>query len=175
MTVLSPFLLNTNIQYAWVKQKADWLVANSININGCLVSHLRPNAKGYIPISFGREVKQRAHRIVYFASNPEHDQNQMVLHKCDNRACINVNHLFLGTAQDNTNDMISKGRKIDDPLVGERRRQETWKRIKPLYEQGLSRDEIAKRLHLSGNTVWNYISEKGSSYLGGNFTISSGN
>jgi hypothetical protein len=33
-----------------------------------------------------------------------------VLHRCDERACCNVDHLFLGTHQDNMDDMHAKGR-----------------------------------------------------------------
>ena len=35
-----------------------------------------------------------------------------MLHRCDNRRCIEIEHLFLGTSQENTADMIAKGRKV---------------------------------------------------------------
>jgi hypothetical protein len=43
-----------------------------------------------------------------------------VLHHCDNRLCYNVDHLFLGTMQDNTDDMIAKGRGFWPGPRGER-------------------------------------------------------
>jgi hypothetical protein len=33
-----------------------------------------------------------------------------LLHRCDNPACVNINHLFVGSQQDNIDDMMSKGR-----------------------------------------------------------------
>lgn len=42
----------------------------------------------------------------------------MVLHKCDVRKCVNPEHLFIGTAADNAQDMYAKGR--ENNVRGER-------------------------------------------------------
>lgn len=53
-----------------------------------------------------------AHRAAWILTNGEVPDGLFVCHKCDNRRCINPDHLFLGTAKDNTQDMISKGRRV---------------------------------------------------------------
>lgn len=51
-----------------------------------------------------------AHRVAYrlFKENPG---SLHVLHRCDNRKCVNVDHLFLGEARDNVADMDAKKRR----------------------------------------------------------------
>lgn len=53
------------------------------------------------------------HRLSYCDSNGlslDDIKGQVVRHKCDNRSCINPDHLELGTKQDNSSDMVSRGR-----------------------------------------------------------------
>ncbi len=51
-----------------------------------------------------------AHVVAYELGVGPVPEGLSVLHTCDNRKCVNPTHLFVGTTQDNIDDMISKGR-----------------------------------------------------------------
>lgn len=64
--------------------------------------------KGYGTIWYeGKD--QPAHRVVLKITDNEFDKDQMVLHKCHNRSCVNPNHLYLGNASDNAKDASEHG------------------------------------------------------------------
>lgn len=58
-----------------------------------------------------------AHRFSALTTFGDKTNDYCVLHKCDNRICVNPNHLFLGSQLDNIRDMINKGRQYDLPIL----------------------------------------------------------
>lgn len=48
--------------------------------------------------------------MAYESSTGDVPAGLLVCHHCDNPPCCNPAHLFLGTYQDNVDDMMSKGR-----------------------------------------------------------------
>jgi hypothetical protein len=79
--------------------------------NGCLIFH-GALVKGHGRIRIG-EKHYQAHRLMlYLMGEIELDSTSMALHKnyiCKSRACCEPDHLYVGTAQDNTNDMLETG------------------------------------------------------------------
>jgi hypothetical protein len=82
-------------------------------VDGCWEYTGILNNKGYGWKSFGRgkdRGKWVVHRIAYTIWKGEIPSGYCVLHSCDNTACFNPDHLWLGTQKDNMNDKARKGR-----------------------------------------------------------------
>jgi len=81
----------------------------TVRASGCWewVSSKNPSGYGMVHL---RGQRFLAHRAAIYAFRGVDPGPMLVCHKCDNPSCCNPEHLFLGTAADNTRDFIAKGR-----------------------------------------------------------------
>jgi hypothetical protein len=63
---------------------------------------------GYGSVRFKGET-WRANRLAYTLTKGVIPEGMGVLHKCDNKLCINPDHLYLGTQKDNVKDLMERG------------------------------------------------------------------
>lgn len=85
---------------------------------------------------------QYAHRTAYqLAHGDTHGLH--VCHSCDNPACVNPDHLFLGTDYDNHADKARKGR------AGKKLTTSQAEKIRTLCRGGVARKEVAKQFGVS--------------------------
>lgn len=77
--------------------------------NGCLVwtGHRSFGDRGRFHLNGKLMIAARAAWIIERGEIPE---GMLVLHRCDNAPCVDIDHLFLGTQSENIKDMYSKGR-----------------------------------------------------------------
>lgn len=121
--------------------------------------------KGYGEVRIDKQL-WRAHRavwILYFGSIPE---GLLICHHCDNPSCVNPEHLFMGTALDNTRDMYEKGREFIPTYteVGEKHCQskltdDAVREIRTTYPK-LTMQALADYFNVSLVTVWQVIHRK---------------
>lgn len=126
-----------------------------IESTGCYtcVSHC-PNSKGY-PVMSTNGKKDTIYRKVYEECFGEIPEGMLVRHKCDNRMCINPEHLEIGTHQDNMNDKMKRGRHKNNPARGEKQAFSKLKeyQIKDILKDKRVHGEIAKQYGVSRQTI----------------------
>lgn len=93
---------------ATIKERLEFYSKKDLE-TGCVNWTSGVDRYGYGRISISRK-RRLVHRIAYEEIHGPISRQVLVLHKCDNRTCINIEHLFLGTQQENLADMYRKGR-----------------------------------------------------------------
>jgi hypothetical protein len=126
--------------------------------SGCWEWCATRNKYGYGQLTNFRDLVPRmifAHRASWEIHNGEIPNGLYVLHKCDNRCCVNPEHLFLGTKGYNNSDRHKKGR----TAFGEKNGNAIYNdqdifNIYKMQDDGMSNVAIAKKLNGSRITIW---------------------
>lgn len=155
------------------KKSSSWLLKNSFIIENAtsqekrerLKSHfdkqvIRKNGcwewkgkseKGYPKMTCRKKLGSNlGHRASWIIHNGDIPEGLSVLHGCDNKICTNPEHLFLGTNQDNVNDMLNKRRNPIGSKVGTSKLFEFQvKDIKIKLKNGISPCKLAKEYNVT--------------------------
>lgn len=116
--------------------------------------------KGYGVLRCVNETKL-AHRISYELHHGPIPDGLDCLHKCDNPPCVNPNHLFLGTNDDNIQDKVTKGRQPKGSTHANARwSEDDIRAMRDLYASGVSQREIAAIYHTHQGTVGHIVRRK---------------
>ncbi len=124
------------------------------------------NDHGYGLISIGRGKQTRAHRFMYERYKGTIPKDMKVLHSCDNPACVNPEHLSIGTQKDNVKDMMNRGRGGYKSFHGESHHMskltdEKVKQIRDLWDKGgVYQSQLAKQFGVSQQVISKVVNYK---------------
>lgn len=132
--------------------------------NECWLWHRTLNDSGYGRLYIGNRVEILSHRYSYMLYNNDHIEPLLVIcHKCDVRNCVNPDHLFKGTKDENRLDMISKGRSkkaIGIMLPQTKLTNKDVLTIKKLLYLGVQQKDLAIKYKVSSAAIGNIYNGK---------------
>ena len=99
----------------------------------------------------------QAHRAAYILFNGEIPDGMCVLHTCDNPACVNPDHLYLGTKKQNAKDREKRGRHGSGWTI---LKPKQVKAIRTAYDQGVSALELAEKYNRDPLSIFRIVSGK---------------
>lgn len=95
-----------------MKTTEERFLAKVEKTNTCWLWQASTTGAGYGQIWMNEDGWKRidAHRYSYILHKGTIPEGLVVMHTCDNKLCVNPDHLILGTQKENLRDMYAKGR-----------------------------------------------------------------
>lgn len=117
---------------------------------------------GYGQIGLGKRGSGRgdAHRVSWLLCNGPIPDDKQVLHHCDNKLCVNPDHLYLGTRIDNMRDALERGQKlIGSQCSFAKLNREQVLDIRKQRADGVTQQKLADLYGVSRGTIYRATSE----------------
>jgi len=95
----------------------------------------------------------RAHRVAWEQAYGPIPSGMIILHKCDNRACVKLQHLHLGTLADNNRDRAAKGRNSHVHGTRHPRAKLTEEQVIAIRRSTLPHNHLARLYGITNSTV----------------------
>ncbi len=146
-TINIPPMTEKQVNRFWSK------IAITANSNKCwnwqAVKH---RGYGSFSIGYTTVVSTRVSYYLHYKIDPI---GKSVLHKCDNPSCCNPNHLFLGTPNDNSKDMVNKNRQaFGESVKTSKLNENDIIDIRKIYADGkLTQEQIGDIYGVSKTTI----------------------
>lgn len=107
-----------------------------------------------------------SHRTSWEIHYGKIENNFHVCHRCDNKLCVNPNHLFLGTNADNMADKKKKGLQMrGEGCPSSKLTENDVIKIRELFRQGYSQTKLSKMFGVVQSNISNIISRRGWAWL----------
>ena len=151
--------------------KRFWAKVKKLGQNNCWIWLAATNGCGY-GIFYANGRNYQAHRFsmqLYLnrelkGSKQLTKDDELVLHKCNDRSCVNPNHLYLGTQKDNIKDRDRQGRQSKgEHRYNHKLTTNAVKRIRKLYKKYGKHNLVvlAKEYHVHPSTISAVVKNKG--------------
>jgi hypothetical protein len=123
--------------------------------DGCWLWTAGKNGDGYGNASLrdGKSGSIRAHRLSYQLHYGPIHEGMCVLHRCDVRACVRPDHLFIGTHADNAADRRAKGRNARQDGAFSNSAKLTESEVRAIRSDARSQKKIADTFGVSQMTI----------------------
>lgn len=144
-----------------------WEKVEKLDSDDCWAWKGSKDLRGYGVIVTNQKAHS-AHRVCYELCHGPIPKGMCVCHKCDNPACVNPGHLWLGTLSENNRDRADKGR--NNHAVGETHpatplTKDDVIEIRKLANCGVSQRALARQFGIAQSAIWCIIHRKTWSHI----------